>query len=44
MWDPNQLKAFEDMKESLRTTPVLAYPNFDLPFILMTDAPKVATY
>jgi hypothetical protein len=29
------------MKEGLCTTPVLAYPNFDLPFILTTDASKV---
>jgi len=30
------------MKERLCTTPVLAYPNFELPFILTTDASKVA--
>jgi len=30
------------MKDRLRTTPVLAYPNFELPFILTTDASKVA--
>jgi hypothetical protein len=29
------------MKDRLRTTPVLTYPNFDLPFILTTDASKV---
>jgi len=30
------------MKERLCTTPVLAYPNFELPFILTNDASKVA--
>jgi len=30
------------MKHRLCTTPVLAYPNFELPFILTTDASKVA--
>jgi hypothetical protein len=30
------------LKNKLCTTPVLAYPNFDLPFILNTDVSKVA--
>jgi len=30
------------MKDKLCTTPVLAYPNFDLPFILTCDASKLA--
>ena len=30
------------MKNRLCTTPVLTYPNFDLPFILTTDASKAA--
>jgi len=30
------------MKDRLCTTPALAYPNFELPFILTTDATKVA--
>jgi hypothetical protein len=34
IWGPSQQKAFEDMKDRLCTTPVLAYLNFDLPFIL----------
>jgi hypothetical protein len=29
------------MKDRLYTTPVLAYLNFDLPFILKMDASKV---
>jgi hypothetical protein len=41
IWDPGQQKAFEDMKDRLCTTPVMAYLNFDLPFILKMDASKV---
>ena len=39
---PGQQEAFGNLKTKLCTTPVLAYPNFDLPFILTTDASKVA--
>jgi len=35
-------KRLKILKIKLCTTPVLAYPNFDLPFILTTDASKVA--
>src|SRR5215469_306035 len=41
-WGPSQQEAFEGLKEKLCTTPVLAYPNFKLPFILTTDASKTA--
>jgi hypothetical protein len=41
-WDPGQQEAFDSMKDRLCTTPVLAYPNFELPFTLTTDASKVA--
>ena len=34
--------AFESLKIRLCSTPVLAYPNFKLPFILTTDDSKVA--
>jgi hypothetical protein len=37
-WRPSQQQAFQ----SMCTTPVLAYPNFKLPFILTTDASKVS--
>jgi len=30
------------MKDRLYTTLILAYPNFELPFILTTDASKMA--
>ena len=42
IWGPSQQEAFEKMKDKLCSTPVLAYPNFELPFILTTDASKVA--
>jgi len=41
-WGPSQQEAFEGMKDRLCTSPVLAYPNFNLPFILTTDASKLA--
>ena len=37
----SQQKAFESIYDKLCTAPVLACPNFDLPFILTTDAPKI---
>jgi len=42
IWGQSPQKAFESIRYKLCTAPVLAYPNFDLPFILTTDAPKVA--
>jgi hypothetical protein len=42
VWGTDQQKAFEKMKDRLSMTPVLAYPNFELPFILMTDVSKTA--
>ena len=41
LWGPRQQKDFESMKDKLCTTPVLAYPNFELPFILTTDASNI---
>ena len=41
-WGPSQQEAFEEVKNVLCTTPVLAYPNFELPFILTSDASKMA--
>jgi hypothetical protein len=41
-WGPKQQEAFEMLKYRLCTTPVLAYPNFSLPFILTTDASETA--
>jgi len=42
MWGPEQQEAFEKLKDRLCTTPVLAYPDFSQPFILTTDASKMA--
>jgi hypothetical protein len=39
---PQEQQAFQSMNNRLCTTPVMAYPNFKLPFILTTDASKVA--
>jgi hypothetical protein len=39
---PCQQEAFENLNTKLCITAVLAYPNFDVPFILTTDACKVA--
>jgi len=41
-WGPSQKEAFEGLKGKLCTTPVLAYPNFELPFILTIDSSKLA--
>jgi len=42
LWGPSQQKAFQSMKDKLCATPVLSYPNFELRFILTTDALKIA--
>jgi hypothetical protein len=40
-WGIAQQEAFEAQKQKLCSTPVLAFPDFDQPFILTTDASKV---
>jgi len=42
IWGPSQQQAFEGLKNKLCTPPVLAYPDFCQPFILTTDASKIA--
>jgi hypothetical protein len=37
-WTDKQSVAFEQLKTSLITAPVMALPNFHLPFTLETDA------
>ena len=41
-WGPSQHEAFRKLKEKLCTTPVLKFPDFNLPFILTIDASKTA--
>ena len=40
-WGVPQQKALSLLTQSLRTAPVLAYPHFEQPFILQTDASNV---
>jgi len=42
LWGHSQLKPFESVKDKLCTTPVLPHTNFELSFILTTDASKLA--
>jgi len=37
-WSENEQKAFELLKEHLLKKPVLQYPNFSQPFVIVTDA------
>jgi hypothetical protein len=41
-WNSQCQNAFDELKHKLSTTRVLAYPDFKLPFILTTDASKIA--
>ena len=38
MWSNDCQRFFDALKQALCVAPVLAYPRFDLPFILNTDA------
>ena len=38
VWTPQCQEAFQCLKETLISAPILAYPDFELPFILQTDA------
>ena len=37
-WGPQSQRAFEELKKLLISAPVLAFPDFEQPFILETDA------
>lgn len=39
-WGDPQQKAFDILKQCLTVPPILAYPNYDLPFSLHTDASR----
>lgn len=40
-WNEEAGKAFHELKKILVTAPVLVYPNFELPFVMETDACEV---
>ena len=42
IWTDNYEHAFEKLKETLVTAPVLAYPNYNKNFIVQTDASLTA--
>ena len=37
-WDLQHQESFDRLKDALTSSPILAYPNYDKPFILETDA------
>lgn len=39
-WGPEQQQAFEELKRCLTSPPILALPDFELPFLLRTDASR----
>jgi hypothetical protein len=41
-WTNDQQEAFEELKKSLTSQPVLKYPDFEKEFTLMTDASNIA--
>ena len=41
LWENNQQKAFDHLKEILTKAPVLSYPDFTKPFVIFTDASKI---
>lgn len=40
-WNQEAIESFNKLKEALTNTPVLVRPDFDKPFILVTDASRV---
>ena len=38
IWGENQQKAYDTLKEVLTTAPIIAYPHYNHPFMLQTDA------
>lgn len=41
LWTPTATQAFQKLQEALMQTPVLQLPNFNLPFVVQTDASGV---
>jgi hypothetical protein len=42
VWSDRLLANFRDLQHALGTAPILAYPNFEVPFIIQGDASKKA--
>jgi hypothetical protein len=42
VWTDKRQAAFEDLKQAMTNAPILAHPDFSLPFYLQTDACKTA--
>jgi hypothetical protein len=40
-WENDQQSAFNQLKEKLTTGPILAYPDFERPFVLQCDASRM---
>ena len=42
IWTFEQQNAYQNLKRCLSSSPLLKYPNFDLPFVISTDASQYA--
>ena len=42
VWEKSEEEAFTQLKEKIITPPILAFPHFERPFILQTDASDYA--
>ncbi|XP_026428616.1 uncharacterized protein LOC113324491 [Papaver somniferum] len=43
LWSPAATSAFQQLKEAMSSTPILAVPNFNKPFVVETDACDTGT-
>lgn len=41
IWSDEKLKMFNDLKSTLALVPILAFPNFKIPFVVQTDASNI---
>ena len=41
IWSTDQTKAVEDLTNKLSSAPIVKFPNYDLPFVIYTDASNV---